>query len=222
MQMTAKSTSSTSFSRGFTIVELLVVIVLIAIIATITIVAYNGIQIRAQESALATDFRNNSQRLRQYSVINGALPTPTETQTISDAKISLSTAGNYKLASYCSGALRFAIAAETNSGKKYYTDSGNTIVNNDSISITGICATLGITKSDGSAADSAYIGMSSTSCASEGGTCVVSGTKSVAYGANGMLAVKSGLTGNVPCTNANFGDPAPGFGKKCYIIDYSQ
>lgn len=36
--------------RGFTIVELLIVIVVIAILAAITVVAYNGIQNRARAS----------------------------------------------------------------------------------------------------------------------------------------------------------------------------
>ena len=37
---------------GFTIVELLIVIVVIAILAAITIVAYTGVQERAEASAL--------------------------------------------------------------------------------------------------------------------------------------------------------------------------
>lgn len=41
--------------RGFTIVELLIVIVIIGILASITIVAYNGIQVRAQNAKINSD-----------------------------------------------------------------------------------------------------------------------------------------------------------------------
>lgn len=43
---------------GFTIVELLIVVVIIAILATITIVSYNGIQNGANDSAVQSDLRN--------------------------------------------------------------------------------------------------------------------------------------------------------------------
>lgn len=44
-----------SHQQGFTIVELLIVIVIIGILAAITIVAYNGIQQRARDSARVSD-----------------------------------------------------------------------------------------------------------------------------------------------------------------------
>ena len=44
-----------SSQRGFTIVELLVVVVVVAILAAITIVSYNGIAARASDSARQSD-----------------------------------------------------------------------------------------------------------------------------------------------------------------------
>ena len=43
--------------KGFTIVELLIVIVVIAILAAITVVAYNGIQERARQSKITSDLQ---------------------------------------------------------------------------------------------------------------------------------------------------------------------
>ncbi|WP_299303348.1 prepilin-type N-terminal cleavage/methylation domain-containing protein [uncultured Brachybacterium sp.] len=48
---------------GFTIVELLIVIVVIAILVAISIVSYIGIQNSANEAALKSDLRNASTQL---------------------------------------------------------------------------------------------------------------------------------------------------------------
>jgi hypothetical protein len=53
-----------------------------------------------------------------------------------------------------------------------------------------------------------------TPCAAEGGTCTVSGTRQVRYGANGYYVTKT-VTGSVACTNAVFGDPAYKLVKSC-------
>jgi len=53
-------------STGFTIVELLIVIVVIGILAAITIVAYNGIQNRAKSAALQSDTANAYKTIEAY------------------------------------------------------------------------------------------------------------------------------------------------------------
>jgi prepilin-type N-terminal cleavage/methylation domain-containing protein len=60
--------------RGFTIVELLIVIVVIGILAAITIVAYNGVQVRAKDSRRAQDISNIKKALLLYNVNNGGVP----------------------------------------------------------------------------------------------------------------------------------------------------
>lgn len=60
--------------RGFTIVELLVVIVVIGILAAITVVAYNGIQGRARDSARMSDINAIRKALEVYKSFNGEYP----------------------------------------------------------------------------------------------------------------------------------------------------
>ena len=61
--------------EGFTIVELLIVVVVIAILAAITIVSFNGIQGRAVASALQSDLSNASRQLKLYNTLYDAYPT---------------------------------------------------------------------------------------------------------------------------------------------------
>ncbi len=69
--------------NGFTLVELLIVIVVIAILAAITIVAYNGVSGNARNSVLKADLAQAAQKLETYKVDNnGNYP-----NILSDAQI---------------------------------------------------------------------------------------------------------------------------------------
>ena len=59
---------------GFTIVELLIVIVVIGILAAITIVAFNGIQGRARDSQRVQDMNSIIKALEVYKIQNGNYP----------------------------------------------------------------------------------------------------------------------------------------------------
>lgn len=60
--------------RGFTIVELLIVIVVIAILAAISVTAYNGIQQRARDSQRASDTAMLTKALELFYIDNGRYP----------------------------------------------------------------------------------------------------------------------------------------------------
>ncbi|MDB5187116.1 MAG: hypothetical protein JWM07_588 [Candidatus Saccharibacteria bacterium] len=56
---------------GFTIVELLIVIVVIGILAAITIVAFNGVQQRARDTQRKSDLTQIAKSLHLYNADNG-------------------------------------------------------------------------------------------------------------------------------------------------------
>lgn len=66
-----------SIQRGFTIVELLIVVIIIAILAAITIVAYNGIQARANNSSALATANTLSRKINAYYALKGSYPVST-------------------------------------------------------------------------------------------------------------------------------------------------
>jgi len=70
-------------SKGFTIVELLIVIVVIAILATLVIVTFTGIQQKARDSKRQTDVNALDSHLEAYYANNGYYPTVIDLQSSS-------------------------------------------------------------------------------------------------------------------------------------------
>jgi len=82
-------------NSGFTIVELLVVIVVIGILAAITIVSYTGISSKAISASLQSDLSSASKQLKIFQVINGSYPTANNCPTPGSTEICLkSSPGN--------------------------------------------------------------------------------------------------------------------------------
>jgi prepilin-type N-terminal cleavage/methylation domain-containing protein len=63
--------------RGFTIVELLIVIVVIGILAAITVVAYNGVQSKARAAQYQSDVETLTKKTEAYAAVNSAYPLTT-------------------------------------------------------------------------------------------------------------------------------------------------
>ncbi len=117
---TAKSEQDTR--RGFTIVELLIVIVIIGILATIVIVAYNGIQQRAHVAVLQSDVKNASTQLEIDNVQIGTYPA-TMAAANSGAGLKASPGTTYQY-TYTSSGNSYCLTG-TNSGVSYFASNDN-------------------------------------------------------------------------------------------------
>lgn len=93
---------SQTTSRGFTIVELLIVIVVIGILAGLIITAYNGIQQRAMTTSLQADLRNAVVALEQAKIDNGDVyPTVFPSYFKTNSKVTLNLAVTGDPYTYC-------------------------------------------------------------------------------------------------------------------------
>ena len=143
---------------GFTIVELLIVIVVIAILAAITIIAYNGIQNRSYNVSVEADLSNVAKKLEIYKIQNDAYPINITELDAADFKASL---GSYYVISgranfyYCTdntNPTTYAIGVISKSKQGYYMINGKVTASaadsTGSLWAANTCSQIGLTAGD--------------------------------------------------------------------------
>jgi prepilin-type N-terminal cleavage/methylation domain-containing protein len=80
-------------TQGFTIVELLIVVVVIAILAAITIISYNGIQSRAKTSASLATYGSIRDKTAAWNTLLGTYPDLAQLRTNSLSPPDIDTPG---------------------------------------------------------------------------------------------------------------------------------
>jgi prepilin-type N-terminal cleavage/methylation domain-containing protein len=115
-------------NRGFTIVELLVVIVVIGILATITIVSFTGVNQRAIVASVESDLDSNARLLKLYNSEYGTYPTAYNNNCPSlptpDTKYCLKTSGNNSISGLNGSGSSFSICVSN--GTTFYSITDNT------------------------------------------------------------------------------------------------
>lgn len=139
---------TTPAQKAFTIVELLIVIVVIAILAAIGIVAYSGTQSRAHDSAIQQDLRNISTIMEMYRATEGAYPplrSLTPEHGIRLTKNAYGRDGQNRNASYCVSEdnTQYIFYAVSNSGRNFQVRSTDGMQATNRVQGYNICSRVG-------------------------------------------------------------------------------
>ena len=122
--------------RGFTIVELLIVIVVIGILAAIVIVAYNGVTQQARVASIKSDLDGAVKQLSIDQVNNSAYPA-TVAAANNDAGLKASPGTTYQYAVDNSASPQTFCITATNGTTSYFVSSTN------NVATAGACAGQG-------------------------------------------------------------------------------
>lgn len=154
--MCAQHIANRRSAKGFTIVELLIVVVIVGILAGIVLIAYNGVQDRSRASVAQTDLNNAKKQLSIYQARNGAFPTTY--QQLIDANMHFSRTvyevnrAGYGNMYYCYNTVtgQFALGARTvKAAYGFVVTSNSNIKNITSTTVTAnyTCTTIGLSGS---------------------------------------------------------------------------
>lgn len=134
--------------RGFTIVELLIVIVVIGILAAITIVAYNGVTARANATSAKSAAASALKKAEAYNAeLNGYPTTPAAltgaatTTTYNLTGVTFATGAEGTVAPSGPSVLQFFSCAGATGFQVKYWDYASTNANKWTIQTTGSCTT---------------------------------------------------------------------------------
>lgn len=135
---------------GFTIVELLIVIVVIGILAAITIVAYNGIQERTRLNVIQSDLSNAKKKMMLYKVDEGKYPVSTTELNnkvrINATKSAYDLTGNNLYYCYNTSTDEFALGGRSLNNKgSYVISSTGALQYYGGIGADQVCQSIGLT-----------------------------------------------------------------------------
>jgi len=212
-------------SPGFTIVELLVVIIVIGILAAITIVSYTGITRKATIASLQSDLTNGATKLNMYYTEYGVYPDsplsgnncPSGLVNPTDLKYCLkSSSGNALSYSSSTPYSTFSLTATNTSSATTYKITNNTAP----VAYNSVTCTGGNITTDGLYTVQKFtnVGTNSLSCSGSindaevlivagggGGRSNPGGAGSGGGGAGGLIASTVNISGTMPVIVGNGG-----------------